>query len=484
MTDSITNPKRFEALFVGDLSFFCKDEDLQLLFEPYGPVGKAVVRKSKNKHEPLHYGFVEIPWENSNAAIEALNGTVFLGRKLRIGVYKFKMPDIHKDLVSLHVSFLSRLTTFVINEAFLSNEFSKFGEVQDCVIKQYCSTPSSGSPRQYGYAFVYYRTVDAAQAALSHLQRESIMNNVKYACNLSHDFQQPGMNENRLWDSNHPKSVSPKANRGNPPLPSPTLSIPDSVQYLYNSKSPNSYRMSQTQLIGVPPTNWVFAESQSGSADSFDAMNVPYTLIAEPSAHGVSSQATMYEQHIQFGSSDSSSPTNDGRHQHQLGSVPYIPVLQYIPQFPGMHPYHSSLTPQLQTTGMPMMHPRAVANSAHYNAMYNAALINNLNNQAYPVSMTHHSQQSAPNTFVTMQHNLSPHYSLQPAQQFHSYSSPLDPSSLPPAFVAASQAPLTPSNPSPQHQSFPHRRNISQNMQSPSRHPYASSSGPTRGAEK
>jgi hypothetical protein len=55
------------------------------------------------------------------------------------------------------------------------------------VVKQHCSTPSSGSPRQYGYAFVYYATMESATAALEFLQHDSIMNNVKYACNLSHN---------------------------------------------------------------------------------------------------------------------------------------------------------------------------------------------------------------------------------------------------------------------------------------------------------
>lgn len=71
-----------ETLFVGDLSFFCSDEDLSRTFSPFGPLGSASVRKSK-ANEPLHYGFVEVPVENVEKAIESLNGTVLLGRRLR-----------------------------------------------------------------------------------------------------------------------------------------------------------------------------------------------------------------------------------------------------------------------------------------------------------------------------------------------------------------------------------------------------------------
>lgn len=77
-----TAPNQLEALFVGDLSYFCSDADLQNVFQPYGPVHKSVVRKSKT-NEPLHYGFVEIPTSNVDRAIQELNGAMLLGRKLR-----------------------------------------------------------------------------------------------------------------------------------------------------------------------------------------------------------------------------------------------------------------------------------------------------------------------------------------------------------------------------------------------------------------
>lgn len=82
MTNINNTPSHLEALFVGDLSYFCTDDDLAKLFAPFGPVHKAVVRKSKT-NEPLHYGFAEIPLENAEKAIQSLNGLSFLGRKLR-----------------------------------------------------------------------------------------------------------------------------------------------------------------------------------------------------------------------------------------------------------------------------------------------------------------------------------------------------------------------------------------------------------------
>lgn len=71
-----------EVIFVGDLSYFCARQDLLDLFSQFGPVSSAVVRKSKS-NEPLHYGFVELPSSCARKAVEVLQGTYFLGRKMR-----------------------------------------------------------------------------------------------------------------------------------------------------------------------------------------------------------------------------------------------------------------------------------------------------------------------------------------------------------------------------------------------------------------
>lgn len=71
------------SIFCGDLSFFCTDADLYQLFEAIGPVKSAIVRRSR-QHETLHYGFVHMETlEDSLRAIQELNGSKFLGRKLR-----------------------------------------------------------------------------------------------------------------------------------------------------------------------------------------------------------------------------------------------------------------------------------------------------------------------------------------------------------------------------------------------------------------
>ena len=71
-------------LFVGDLSYFCKENDLIDLFSHYGVVADARVKRSDTKGKTLMYGFVRM--ENLKAALSAateLNGSIFMGRKMK-----------------------------------------------------------------------------------------------------------------------------------------------------------------------------------------------------------------------------------------------------------------------------------------------------------------------------------------------------------------------------------------------------------------
>ncbi len=71
-------------IFVGDLSFFCKEMDLYELFCPYGQVLKPRIRRSDKDGRTLMYGFVEMPvLEDAEKAVRALQGSRFQGRDIR-----------------------------------------------------------------------------------------------------------------------------------------------------------------------------------------------------------------------------------------------------------------------------------------------------------------------------------------------------------------------------------------------------------------
>lgn len=66
-----------KSLYVGNLPYSTTEEDLRGLFEPYEP---AEVRVIQNKG----FGFVDVPEEQMEAAIEATNGKELGGRTITV----------------------------------------------------------------------------------------------------------------------------------------------------------------------------------------------------------------------------------------------------------------------------------------------------------------------------------------------------------------------------------------------------------------
>lgn len=72
------------TVFVGDLSVFCTEQDLQNLFEPFGLTKDIRIIRENKSNQPLSYGFVEyLERESALNAMNTLNGELFKGRCLR-----------------------------------------------------------------------------------------------------------------------------------------------------------------------------------------------------------------------------------------------------------------------------------------------------------------------------------------------------------------------------------------------------------------
>ncbi|MGE5519912.1 MAG: RNA recognition motif domain-containing protein [Candidatus Dadabacteria bacterium] len=70
-------------IYVGNLSWGLKDQDLANLFTPYGEVASAKIVMDKFTQRSKGFGFVEMPNdEQAQAAISQLNGTEVEGRNL------------------------------------------------------------------------------------------------------------------------------------------------------------------------------------------------------------------------------------------------------------------------------------------------------------------------------------------------------------------------------------------------------------------
>jgi len=67
-----------KSLYVGNMSYNTTEEDLRGLFEPFGPIAEIRIIGDKG------FGFVDIPEQNMQAAIDATNGKEVGGRTLTV----------------------------------------------------------------------------------------------------------------------------------------------------------------------------------------------------------------------------------------------------------------------------------------------------------------------------------------------------------------------------------------------------------------
>jgi cold-inducible RNA-binding protein len=74
-------------LYVGNLSYDTRDDDLQELFSEYGQVVSAKVVMDRDTGRPRGFGFVEMGTaEEAQKAIQELDGKDFMGRAIKVNV--------------------------------------------------------------------------------------------------------------------------------------------------------------------------------------------------------------------------------------------------------------------------------------------------------------------------------------------------------------------------------------------------------------
>ena len=77
-----------KKLYVGNLPYRSTETEIRELFEKLGTVHSVTLITDKETGRPRGFGFVEMEASAADAAISALNGTVFGGRNLRVDFAK------------------------------------------------------------------------------------------------------------------------------------------------------------------------------------------------------------------------------------------------------------------------------------------------------------------------------------------------------------------------------------------------------------
>ncbi|MGB3293273.1 MAG: RNA-binding protein [Phormidesmis sp.] len=77
------------SIYVGNLSYGAKEEDLDQVFAEYGKVKRITLPTDRETGRPRGFAFVELEEEaNEEKAIEALDGAEWMGRELRVNKAK------------------------------------------------------------------------------------------------------------------------------------------------------------------------------------------------------------------------------------------------------------------------------------------------------------------------------------------------------------------------------------------------------------
>lgn len=72
------------SLFLGDLSKFCTEADLEKIFSQFGEINQIRIMRNTNTGKALSYGFISfMSNECAASAMENLNGISLHGRTMR-----------------------------------------------------------------------------------------------------------------------------------------------------------------------------------------------------------------------------------------------------------------------------------------------------------------------------------------------------------------------------------------------------------------
>ena len=81
------------SIYVGNLSYSAKEEDLDGVFSEYGKVKRITMPTDRETGRPRGFAFVEMEDEaDEEKAIEALDGAEWMGRELRVNKAKPREP--------------------------------------------------------------------------------------------------------------------------------------------------------------------------------------------------------------------------------------------------------------------------------------------------------------------------------------------------------------------------------------------------------
>ena len=81
-----------KSIYVGNLPWSSTEEEIRAAFENYGEVKSVKLIEDRETGRPRGFGFVEMDDNEALAAIEALDGTDFGGRNIKVNEARPRSP--------------------------------------------------------------------------------------------------------------------------------------------------------------------------------------------------------------------------------------------------------------------------------------------------------------------------------------------------------------------------------------------------------
>ncbi len=92
-TKSGTKNQDVKTLFVGNLAFKARRDEVSKLFSEYGQVNSVRIMTDRETRRPRGFGFIEMNAGDAKAAIKALDGYEFMGRDLKVNEANERKAD-------------------------------------------------------------------------------------------------------------------------------------------------------------------------------------------------------------------------------------------------------------------------------------------------------------------------------------------------------------------------------------------------------
>jgi RNA recognition motif-containing protein len=81
-----------KRIYVGNLPYTANEDEVRELFSQYGEVASVSLVNDRETGRPRGFGFVEMPADDADEAISALDGKDMGGRQLRINEARPREP--------------------------------------------------------------------------------------------------------------------------------------------------------------------------------------------------------------------------------------------------------------------------------------------------------------------------------------------------------------------------------------------------------